>query len=155
MLTENSIAIRGPIGRVFELAAEVTRWPEILPHYRWVTLISREGRRRVVEMAAHRDGIPVKWMSIQEPIPEENRILFTHIKGPTKGMFVEWTMREEGGLVYVNITHEFNPPWPIVGPFIARYIVGGFFVHNIAGKTLARIKQIVEDENKAALKKVF
>jgi uncharacterized membrane protein len=144
MFTENNITINAPIDRVFEVASDVLRWPDILPHYRWVKLISEDGRRRVVEMAAHRDGIPVKWTSIQEPIPEERRIIFRHIKGPTTGMYVEWTMREEGGVVHVRITHEFSPPWPIVGRFIARHVVGGFFVHNIAGKTLATIKGIVE-----------
>jgi ribosome-associated toxin RatA of RatAB toxin-antitoxin module len=142
--------IHGDIGRVFELASDVTRWPELLPHYRFVRLISSEGRRRVVEMAAHRDGIPVKWTSIQEPIPEERRILFTHIKGPTKGMEVEWLLKQERVgdvlLVHVSILHEFNPPWPVVGEFIARHVVGGFFVENIAGKTLRRIKEIVEQE---------
>ena len=151
MRTVNDIVIDGPANRVFELAAEVTRWPEILPHYRWVKLISQDGRKRIVEMAAHRDGIPVKWTSIQEPIPEERRILFTHIKGPTRGMEVEWTMKEEDGphghAVHVRITHEFNPPWPLIGPFIARHVVGRFFIHNIANKTLGRIKRIVEGES--------
>src|SRR6266540_2123967 len=97
LMTENSITIKGEAGRIFDLAADVLSWPEILPHYRWVKLIGQEGRKRVVEMAAHRDGIPVKWTSIQEPIPEERRILFKHIKGPTTGMEVEWGMREEKG----------------------------------------------------------
>jgi ribosome-associated toxin RatA of RatAB toxin-antitoxin module len=151
MRTVNHITICGDIGRVFELASDVTRWPELLPHYRFVRLISSEGRRRIVEMAAHRDGIPVKWTSVQEPIPEERRILFTHIKGPTKGMEVEWLLEQEQvgdlSLVRVSITHEFNPPWgPVFGKLIAKHVVGGFFVENIAGKTLRRIKEIVEQE---------
>ena len=148
MITENHIVMHAPIGRIFELASNVMRWPEILPHYRWVKLVSEDGRKRVVEMAAHRDGIPVKWTSIQEPIPEEGRILFTHVKGPTTGMNVEWRMREEEGLgfVLVSISHEFNPPWPVVGPFLAIHVVGRFFVQNIAGKTLKCIKDIVEQE---------
>lgn len=153
MLTENSIRINGEAARVFELAADVLRWPQILPHYRWVKLISQEGRRRVVEMAAQRDGIPVKWTSVQEPIPEERRILFTHVKGPTTGMEVEWSMREEmvqgAPLVLVTIRHLFVPPWPIVGGVLAKHVVGRFFVHNIAGKTLARIKWLVESNGAA------
>jgi ribosome-associated toxin RatA of RatAB toxin-antitoxin module len=82
MYAENHITIHGPIDRIFELAADVMDWPRILPHYRWVRLISQDGRRRTVEMAAHRDGIPVKWTSIQEPIAEERRILFTRRTGP-------------------------------------------------------------------------
>ena len=150
MLTDNHIIIRGQADRVFQLAADVLSWPEILPHYRWVRLISEEGGRRIVEMAAHRDGIPVRWTSIQEPIAEQRRILFRHIKGPTTGMEVEWTIREEKGtdgpVVHVTIRHRFDPPWPLIGEFIARNIVGKLFIHNIAGKTLAGIKQIVESD---------
>jgi ribosome-associated toxin RatA of RatAB toxin-antitoxin module len=151
MRTVSHIAIHGDIERVFELAADVTRWPELLPHYRWVKLISSDGRRRVVEMAAHRDGIPVKWTSIQEPIPDEKRILFTHIKGPTTGMKVEWLFKQEQigecNLVQVSITHEFDPKWgPVIGKFIAKHVVGGFFIENIAGKTLRRIKELVEQK---------
>jgi len=150
MLTENHITIKGQAERVFQLAANVLAWPEILPHYRWVRLISEEGGRRIVEMAAHRDGIPVKWTSIQEPIADQGRIFFRHIKGPTTGMEVEWMIREEKGhdstVVHVTITHLFTPPWPLIGDFIARNIVGKLFVHNIAGKTLAGIKQIVESD---------
>jgi len=35
-----------------------------------VTLPRDEGERRLVEMAATRDGVPVKWVSIQEPLSE-------------------------------------------------------------------------------------
>jgi len=146
MHTENHITIRGPIDRIFELAVEVTRWPEILPHYRWVKLIEKEGRKRTVEMAAHRDGIPVRWMAVQTIIPEEHRIMFRHIEGPTTGMDVEWTLIKRGEEVDVTIRHDFESGIPVIGPLVSNYIVGKFFVHNIAGKTLGRIKEIVESE---------
>lgn len=147
MQTENHIEIRGQADIVFELAADVLNWPEILPHYRWVKLIGEDGSKRVVEMAAHRDGIPVKWTAVQKLYPDDRRIVFHHIKGPTTGMDVEWTINEiPGGMVHVRIWHGFTHPWPVVGPFISEYIVGGFFVHNIAGKTLATIKNIAERE---------
>jgi len=148
MLTENNITIYAPVDRIFALAADVLRWPEILPHYRWVRLIKDDGESRIVEMAALRDGIPVKWTSIQRPVPHENKIIFRHIGGFTKGMYVEWTMREEktteGLAVHVKITHEWSLAWPIIGPFIAEHVIGRFFVHNIAGKTLTIIKFLSE-----------
>ena len=144
MLTENNIIINAPIEKIFDMAEDVLRWPDILPHYRWVKLISHGDGFRVVEMAAHRDGLPVKWTSIQEPVREKWRIIFRHVKGPTTGMYVEWNMREDIDGVHVRITHEFDPPWPLIGPFLAKHIVGGFFVHNIAGKTLATIKRLTE-----------
>jgi ribosome-associated toxin RatA of RatAB toxin-antitoxin module len=150
MFTENNIIINGSAKRVFDLASDVLMWPVHLPHYRWVRLVKENGGSRVVEMAAHRDGIPVKWTSILEPLPHEKKIIFRHIKGPTKGMYVEWIISQNGqGWVDVRITHEFYHPWPIIGPFIGKYVIGKFFVHNIAGKTLRRIKQIVETETEA------
>ena len=148
MRTENTIIIHGNISRIFDMAADVLRWPEILPHYRWVKLIEDKGRSRIVEMAASRDGLPVKWTSIQEPRKEHGKIIFRHIKGPTKGMYVEWNMGlTKDGAVQVRITHDFSPNWPVVGQFLAEYVVGRFFVYNIAGKTLGRIKEIIETEN--------
>jgi ribosome-associated toxin RatA of RatAB toxin-antitoxin module len=147
MQTENHIEIRGSARRVFELASDVLRWPVILPHYRWVKLAGPDGSRRTVEMAAHRDGIPVRWTAVQEVFPGEDRITFRHIKGPTTGMDVEWKIEDTpGGIAHVCIWHGFTHPWPVVGPFIGEYVVGRFFVHNIAGKTLATIKKIVEGE---------
>lgn len=150
MLTENTIVMKAEWERVFCRAADVVRWPEILSHYRWVKLLGRQGRSSLVEMAAHRDGIPVKWTSIHEPRPEEGRILFRHVTGPVTGMEVEWLLREErrpeGPTVRVSITHRFDPPWPLVGAFIAEQVIGRFFIHNIAGKTLAGIKRVVEAE---------
>ena len=73
MIMENTITINAPVARIYALAVDVVRWPEILPHYRWVTLVSETCGCRIVEMAASRDGIPVKWTSILEPVPDEHR----------------------------------------------------------------------------------
>jgi len=153
MHTENTVAMRGPLERIVELAADVERWPEILPHYRWVTLLEGGGDRKVVEMAARRDRFPVKWRAVQEirrdgPTPT---IHYRHIRGATKGMTVGWEFEPQGETTLVRIWHQFQPRWPVIGPtpiggLIAEQIVGPQFVAYIAGKTLATIKGIVEDE---------
>src|SRR5918998_4528258 len=136
MHLENAVEMRGALDRIVELAGDVERWPEILPHYRWVTLLEGGGDRKVVEMAARRDRIPVKWRAIQEiersgPTPV---ITYRHIKGPTTGMVVAWTFEPKPDHVLVRIRHDFRPPWPIVGGLIADRIIGPQFVGNIAGK---------------------
>src|SRR5215216_6576633 len=50
MHSDTTIIMHGPLPRIVELAADVERWPEILPHYRWVTLLAGGGDRKVVEM---------------------------------------------------------------------------------------------------------
>ncbi len=148
MHTENAVEMRGPLDRIVQLAADVERWPEILPHYRWVTLLEGGGDRKVVEMAARRDRIPVKWRAVQEirrdgPTPV---IAFRHIRGVTKGMVVDWTFEPRGDAVLVRIRHDFRPPWPLVGGVLAEKVIGPQFVAYIAGQTLATIKAKVEDE---------
>ncbi len=148
MHTENTVEMRGPLDRIVQLAADVERWPEILPHYRWVTLLEGGGDRKVVEMAARRDRIPVRWRAVQEirrdgPTPV---ITYRHIRGVTKGMEVDWTFEPRGDTVLVRIRHDFRPGWPLVGGVLAEKVIGPQFVAYIAGKTLATIKAKVENE---------
>jgi len=146
MHTENTILMRGPIDRIFQLAADIQDWPTLLPHYRFVRIEERSERHKVAWMGATRDGFPVKWRTRQELRPEEYRILFKHIGGVTKGMEVEWRLVPEGDGIRVTIAHELRYPIPILGPLLAEYVVGRLFVKNIAGKTLRCIKEKVEEE---------
>ena len=149
MHTENEILIRADAAEVYGLAAPVERWPEILPHYRWVRVLEDDGQgRRLVEMAALRDFIPVRWRAEQLLFPEEPRIAFRHVGGVTKGMEVEWAFAPRGdGVVRVSILHDLQrglAGWPLVGGVVAERVVGAFFVSDIAGKTLGRIKELAE-----------
>ena len=148
MHTENVVEMRGNLDRIVALAADVERWPEILPHYRSVTLLEGGGDRKVVEMAARRDWIPVRWRAIQtiDRAGATPVIAYRHIRGVTKGMVVDWTFDPQPDRVIVRIRHEFRPPWPVVGGLVANKIIGPYFVAAIAGKTLATIKGIVERE---------
>jgi hypothetical protein len=139
----------GSLDNIVALAADTERWPEILPHYRWVTLLDGGGDHKTVEMAARRGRIPVKWRAVQDverdgPTPI---IRFRHVGGVTKGMIVAWTFAPGPDGVTVRIDHDFSPPWPIVGGVIADRIIGPQFVAAIAGKTLATIKGIVENRD--------
>jgi uncharacterized membrane protein len=144
METTSSIHIRANRDVVFALAAAVERWPAILPHYRWARVVRDEGSRRVVEMAARRDAIPVRWTAIQELFPDERRIAFRHIGGITRGMEVAWKLVPNQDGVLVRIWHAFRPRWPLVPDALVHVVVGRFFVQNIASKTLRRIKELAE-----------
>lgn len=149
MRTESTVTMAAELDHIVALAADVERWPEILPHYRWVTLLDGGGNRKTVEMAARRGRFPVKWRAIQE-IEQEGPspiIRYRHIGGVTKGMDVAWTFAPGPGEVIVRIDHEFKPPWPLVGGLIADHVIGPHFVEAIAGKTLTTIKAIVEDRD--------
>lgn len=149
MQTETATTMHGPLARIVALACEIERWPEILPHYRWVTLLEGGGDRKIVEMAAWRGRIPLRWRAIQEidrggdsPV-----IRYHHIWGPTRGMDVNWTFNETAHGVDVAIGHHFAPPWPLIGDVVANRIIGPFFIDDVARRTLSTIKEKVERES--------
>ncbi len=147
MHTENQITIRGDVGRIFDIAADISAWPRILPHYRWVRVLSDDGRVKQAEMAARRGRFPVKWRTAQVVLPHENRILFFHTGGVTRGMYVEWNLRWVSDVeVLVTISHELTYPAAPLTNWFARSVVGALFVQHIAGLTLSRVKEIVESE---------
>jgi ribosome-associated toxin RatA of RatAB toxin-antitoxin module len=156
MHTENIVIMRGSLDRIVDLASDVERWPEFLPHYRWVTLLAGGGDRKVVEMAATRDGWPLKWRAVQtiDRTTDPPVIRYDHIWGPTRGMAVGWEFDPRPDGVHVRIWHTLDLQWPLIGgtalgSVIADRIIGPEFVGNVAGKTLETIKQIVERESGA------
>ena len=146
MHTETRITIQGDIDRIFALASAVEDWPRWLPHYRWVNVLSGDHTDRVVAMAAHRDGFPVRWTARQRLEPAQHRIHFTHVRGISRGMDVTWFLDADGPLVHVRIVHDLTWRWWPIGPWVARYIIGELFVSNIATKTLRTLKQRIEHD---------
>lgn len=150
MRKSNSIIIRAPKISIFETAANLELWPEILPHYRYIRFLERSSNRNVVVMAARRSGIPISWTSEQIIDREKCEIHFYHLKAWTKGMRVVWTFHEMPDGVLVGIVHDLKFRVNLFTP-IADKIIGDFFIHHIANKTLRCMKEFVEARaNKAA-----
>jgi hypothetical protein len=181
MHTSNRIQIASPFDRLFATAADIARWPDLLPHYRWVKILGPAPSTGVppastfqvpastfsspastfpsetekwkldviAEMAARHRGLPLWWQTVLRPRPEERRLYFTHIGGVTKGMEVYWEFTEAGEscqrpVWLVQIHHSFSPRWPLIGPWVAERIIGRLFVQEVAAKTLACMKGILE-----------
>jgi uncharacterized membrane protein len=144
------IRMHAPIDRIFALAAEVERWPDRLPHYRYVRRLPDPDGERRFAMGARRGPIPVRWEAIQRPRPEDGVIEFEHVGGVTRGMRAAWRLREADDGVEVSIDHELRLPWPLVGELLARHIIGPQFVEAIARRTLRRVKQLAEEAVPAA-----
>lgn len=141
--------MRAPLGRVYAAAADVLNWPKILPHYRFVRDEGRDGDAEIVAMSANRPfGLfdwPTWWTSRMWRDPVAHTVRYTHIRGITTGMDVLWTMEETPAGIDVVIVHEWTGPgWPIIGRTAAELVIGPVFVHGIASRTLAGIKQSVE-----------
>ena len=138
------IRMAAPPERIFPLAAEVERWPQLLPHYRYVRrLPAADGERRFA-MGARRGPIPVRWQAVQRPRQIDGVIEFTHVGGLTRGMEVAWRLRPVDGGTEVSIEHELQLDWPLLGRFAADRVIGPHFVDAIAGQTLRRVKQLAE-----------
>lgn len=138
------VTMAAPYERIFRLAADIQRWPEILPHYRYVRRLADIGDDRQYAMGARRGAIPVSWKAIQRPLPGARRIEFEHTGGVTRGMVVAWRFEPHGEAWEVSIHHELELRWPVIGGLVADRIIGPQFIDAIAGRTLRTIKRLAE-----------
>jgi ribosome-associated toxin RatA of RatAB toxin-antitoxin module len=138
------IHIDAPLERIFPLAAEVERWPERLPHYRYDRRLPASNGERRFAMGARRGPIPVRWEAIQRPLPNERRIEFTLSGGVTRGMRVAWRFEPSDGGWAVSIEHELELGWPLIGALAAEQVIGPQFIEAIARRTLRRVKILAE-----------
>lgn len=144
MRMTNEITIAASPARIFEFASRTEMWPQWLPHYRYVRVIEEDGAMRIVEMAARRDWIPVRWRAVQHNDAQTPVVHFRHVAGWTRGMEVAWLFEPHGNATRVRIVHELTFRFPVLARFIERRIIGEFFVHAIANRTLARFKELAE-----------
>lgn len=146
MRTVDEAVSRAPADLCFQVAADVERWPDILPHYRWVRFLRRDGfAQGQVEMAAWRPfgpvGWPTWWISEMQHDPSARTVLYQHVYGITTGMDVVWEVRPlPDGTTQLRIVHDWTGPgWPLIGGFAANAVIGPHFVKAIASRTLAGV----------------
>jgi hypothetical protein len=154
MTTVDEHIVGSPLPVIFELAADVERWPVHLSHYRYVRFEEkRSDGGGTVEMSANRPfgaiDWPTRWTSLMSVTrsgsPEGPAVRFRHIRGVTTGMDVEWSFHPSTGGTLVRIVHVWNgPEWPLIGEVAARGVIGPVFVHGIASRTLAGLAKAAE-----------
>lgn len=138
MEVRNEIVINAPPERIYRYASDTEHWAEYLPHYRFVHVLERKPDCQIVEMAARRSGIPVRWRAEQRNDPQTPSIHFRHLASWTKGMEVEWRFEPVAGGTRVSIEHRSHLRFPM------DWIVGKLFIDHIATRTLRRIKALSE-----------
>ncbi len=145
MRTVDEHRTTAPVDVCFQVAADVERWPDILPHYRWVRFREKKGfANGVVEMAAWRSfpllRYPTWWLSEMEHDAAARTVRYRHVGGITKGMDVSWEVREDGDSTLLRIVHDWDGPrWPLIGGLAADLVIGPHFINHIAGRTLRGI----------------
>jgi ribosome-associated toxin RatA of RatAB toxin-antitoxin module len=151
--------MRAPAHLCFRVAADVERWPVILPHYRWVRFHERYAfGSGVVEMAAWRAfplgaRFPTWWLSEMRVDAQEPAVYYRHIRGITRGMNVKWSFQPgRGGHTRVHILHEWTgPTWPLIGRPAALWVIGPHFISAIAQRTLAGVAREAERQANAGV----
>ena len=144
MHSELTTWISAPPDAVFPLVADIARWPEHLPHYLYVRILSRSGSETVAAMSARRGLIPVFWGAVQSVDRSARRIRFRHVRGITRGMEVLWTLDEEDGGTRATVAHDLDLAWPLIGPWFARHVIEAGFIRPIASRTLRCFKALAE-----------
>ncbi|HEY4439102.1 MAG TPA: SRPBCC family protein [Candidatus Elarobacter sp.] len=144
-VTRNSVEIAAPPAAVYALGAQTERWPQILPHYRWVRVLEQRGATQVVAMSAWRDVFPLRWVAEQTNDPATPHIAFRHVRGWTRGMDVEWLFEPlPGGGTRVTIEHRLQFRFPVAAEWLGKHLVSEYFIHGVAARTLACVKAIAE-----------
>jgi aromatase len=151
MKTSIAIRVAAPPERIFELARDVPRWAELLPHYRRVTVRGRRDGRILAQMVAIRRfgrvGVPVTWRAVQwseGDDPSDLRLRFHHVRGVTRGMDVTWHIVGHGNESLVTIEHAFERGFPLLGQDVVPLLVDRLFTRAIAGRTLRAFKALAE-----------
>ncbi len=147
MVTIDRQTVHAPLETIFQIAADVERWPAHLAHYRFVRFESRDANGGgLVSMSANRPFGPLNWptwwasdMEVRRPGGSDTPVIrFRHVRGITTGMEVEWQFVRAGDATEVTILHMWNGPrWSVIGGIAATTIIGPIFVHGIASRTLA------------------
>jgi ribosome-associated toxin RatA of RatAB toxin-antitoxin module len=143
--------IQAPADVCFRVAADVERWPDILPHYRWVRFHDKQSfGQGVVEMAAWRNfpaGVkyPTWWVSQMHVAENEPAVYYKHIDGITRGMDVKWEFNRRGQQTFVRLFHSWDgPAWPLIRSVAAEWVILPHFVSAIAQRTLAGVARAAE-----------
>jgi len=144
MHTGTSIFIRASRETIFPVVSDIGRWPERLPHYRYVKFLGKTDGRDIVKMAATRDGLPISWISAYEMDAQRLELRFEHLHKWTKGMHVVWNLTPTRDGTRVEIAHDLNFRVRALA-WIAEPVILKFFVENIAGKTLRGFKRLLEE----------
>jgi ribosome-associated toxin RatA of RatAB toxin-antitoxin module len=140
------IDVDAPPRLVFDLARDVERWPDLLPHYIDVAAHLNGDGSVTARMVAVRSlvpaiglGIPVVWRARTWAEEDVLQLRFRHLGGATAGMDVTWRIVATGTGCRVSIEHDFRSRLPLWAVLVDRV-----FVRAIAGRTLATFRSLAE-----------
>jgi ribosome-associated toxin RatA of RatAB toxin-antitoxin module len=144
LYSASSIQIRAPRERIFDLAQDIVRWPELLPDYRKVQDAGPDPvGRPMFRMTVHRAGLPISWKSVCDIDGTALELRFEHLTGWTKGMKEVWTFTPTRDGTRAEIVQNLAFRVPPVA-LLVEPVIGIVLVRSLARKSLSALKQVTE-----------
>jgi coenzyme Q-binding protein COQ10 len=81
--------------RLFDLVADIERYPEFLPHWREVRILESGGDRLYVQQRLDAGPVPVRFHT-RVAFEPQRRIRIVTEDGPLRGMEIEWRFEPDG-----------------------------------------------------------
>ncbi|MEW6482483.1 MAG: SRPBCC family protein [bacterium] len=121
----------------FEIATDVSKWPEFLESHKEMKIIGQAGEKMLIEW-----GKPIKLRTSIIIERENKRMVTEQVEGLVKGLKAEYIFKEKQGKTEFSLMHSFDAKIPIIGRLIEFFLL--VFLKKMAYNTLNRIKERVE-----------
>lgn len=143
--------IRADAATVYGLLAEVELWPALFPHIRSARVMRRRGHQRLLAVRASWRGLPVAWRAVQTLDRANLRLTFRHVNVLSRGSAVSWTVVPGPGGVHVTVAQQVRLRVPLIGPWIAGYVLATHVGPQMAAEMLGRLQALAEGGSLADL----
>jgi ribosome-associated toxin RatA of RatAB toxin-antitoxin module len=142
---EHTIVIKTNIDKVYDIAENIEKFPDFMPHIKTSNIIKKQGNKREVEMTAVVNGIKSHWISASAT-DKNKKITYKQVKGVCKVMGGEWRFNKVPQGTTITLIHNFDVGFSIIGKLIGLIIVKRW-VDKYSRLTLGHIKTKAESLN--------
>ena len=142
---------------VLNLLSEVELWPAVFPHIRSAQVVRRDGREKLVKVSASWHGLPVNYTATLTTDSERGMVTIRHVSALTRGSVATWSVRpapvnatNATAGVELIVRQGVTVAVPVLGPILARQLVGGKVARELGQAMLDRIGEVARGGSLAA-----
>ena len=139
--TKNTITIKAPYDRVFDITNDIERWPELFDEYTDAKVLAREGSKITFQLTNNQGN---SWRS-SRILDKVNKVCTAQREEPMfpfKYMNLKWTYEEKEGVVNMTWEQDFEmDPTAKFNDAQAEELINKHSVEN-----MKRIKELIEKE---------
>ncbi|RIK45480.1 MAG: hypothetical protein DCC58_06290 [Chloroflexi bacterium] len=134
----HEVTIDGEAATVYDLASDLARWPNLLPHVRYTR--QREDND-TWEIGYARFGFPLRCVCRCVAVPEQREVRLVHISGPGRGLAERFLVRNATRLHYTCATGRGSRP--------QQRVAARVFLRPLAVQTMEMIDLLATAERRA------